>query len=84
MSLTKTQHKQHYLEGHANYHPGCPFCVRYRGLADRQERKRDEEDLQPAGEAAESDEVPAVSFDLCVFTQKGQGKSIPIVVVQTT
>ena len=28
VSLTKTQRKQHYLEGHANYHPGCPFCVR--------------------------------------------------------
>ena len=22
VSLTKTQRKQHYLEGHANYHPG--------------------------------------------------------------
>ena len=40
-SLTKTQRRQHYLEGHANYHPGYPFCVRCRGLADRHERKRD-------------------------------------------
>ena len=23
VSLTQTQRKQHYLEGHANYHPGC-------------------------------------------------------------
>ena len=27
VSFTKTQRKQHFLEGHANYHPGCPFCV---------------------------------------------------------
>ena len=40
VSLTKTQRKQHYLEGHANYHPGCPFCVRCRGLADRHEKAR--------------------------------------------
>ena len=45
VSLTKTQRRQHYLEGHANYHPGCPFCVRCRGLAGRHERKRDDEDL---------------------------------------
>ena len=40
VSLTKTQWKQHYLEGHANDHPGCPFCVRCRGLADRHEEAR--------------------------------------------
>ena len=27
-SLTKTQRRQHNLEGHAKYHPGGPFCVR--------------------------------------------------------
>ena len=40
VSLTKTQRKQHYLEGRANCHPGCPFCVRCRGLADRHEEAR--------------------------------------------
>ena len=43
VSLTKTQRKQHLLEGHANYHPGCQYCVRRRGLAERHEQKRDEE-----------------------------------------
>jgi hypothetical protein len=79
--LTKTQRKQHYLEGHANYHPGCPFCVRCRGLADRHERKRGEDDPEPGGEA-ELDEVPTVSFDFCFLMQKGQGKAIPTMVAR--
>ena len=80
-SLTKTQHKQYYLEGHANYHPGFPFCVRRRWLADRHERKRGEEDLQTGGEA-EPDEVPTISFDFCFLMQKDQGKAIPTMVAR--
>ena len=76
VSLTKTQRKQHYLEVHANYHPGCPFFVRCRGLADRHERNKHEEDHRPGGEP-ELDEVPTVSFDFCFLTRKEQGKAIP-------
>ena len=76
VSLTKTQSKQHYLDGQCNYHPGCPFCDRCRGLTDRHARKRDEQDRQPGGEV-EQDEVPTVSFDFCFLTQKDQGKSVP-------
>ena len=81
VSLTKTQRKQHYVEGHANYHPGCPFCPRCRGLADRHERKRDDEDLQ-AGDEAEQEEVLAISVDFCFIMQKDQGKSIPTLVAR--
>ena len=81
VSLTKTQRKQHYLEGHANYHPGCPFCVRCRGLADRHERKRGEDDPEPGGEA-ELEEVPTVSFDFCFLMQKEQGKAMPVLVAR--
>ena len=80
-SLTKTHRRQHYLEGHANYHPGCPFCVRCRGLADRHERKQDEED-QHAGVEVEQQEVPTISFDFCFLMQKDQGKSIPTLVAR--
>ena len=81
VSLTKTQRKQHYLEGHANYHPGCPFCVRCRGLADRHERKRGEDDPEPGGEA-DLDEVPTVSFDFCFIMQKEQGKAMPVLLAR--
>ena len=81
VSLTKTQRRQHDLEGHAKDHPWCPFCVRCRGLADRHGRKRDEEYLQPGGEV-EADEVPMISFDVCFLMQKDQGKSIPTMVAQ--
>ena len=81
MSLTKTQRKHHYLEGHANYHPECPFCLRFRGLADGQERNKHEEDHRPGGEP-ELDEVPTVSFDLCFLMQMEQGKAIPTMVAR--
>ena len=81
VSLTDTQRKQHYLEGHPNYHPGCPFCVRCRGLADRHERKRGEDDPEPGGKA-ELKEVPTVSFDFCFFVQKEQGKAMPVLVAR--
>ena len=81
VSLTKTQRKQHYLEGHANYHPGCPFCESCRGLADRHERNKQEEDPRPGGET-ELDEVPTVSFDFCFLMQKEQGKAIPTMVAR--
>ena len=69
VSLTKTQRKQHYLEGHANYHPGCPFCVRCRGRADRRElRERDEDELQP-GDEEEPEDIPTISFDFCFLMQ---------------
>ena len=80
-SLTNTQRKQHYLEGHANYHPGCPVCVRCRGLADRHERNKHEEDHRPGGEA-ELDEVPTISFDFCSLMQKEQGKSIQTMIAR--
>ena len=80
-SFTKTQRRQHYLEGHANYHPGCLFCVRCRGLADRHERKRVEEDPRAGGEDDHQD-VPTISFDFCFLMQKDQGKSIPTLVTR--
>ena len=81
VSMTKTQKKQHYLEGHANYHPGCPFCVRCRGLADRHERKRDEHEPEPVDED-DPQEVPTVSFDFCFLMQKEQGKAMQVLVAR--
>ena len=81
VSMTKTQRKQHYLEGHANCHPGCPFCVRCRGLVDRHERKRDEHELEPVDED-DPQEVPTVSFDFCFLMQKEQGKAMPVLVAR--
>ena len=81
VSLTKTQRRQQYLDGHSNYHPGCPFFVRCRGLADRHERKRGEEDERAGGEDEHQD-VPTISFDFCFRMQKDQGKSIPTLVAR--
>ena len=81
VSLTKTQRKQHYLEGHANSPPGCPFYVRFRGLADRHERKQDDDDLQ-AGDDVEPADVPTISFDFDLVMQKDHGKSIPTLVAR--
>ena len=74
VSFTKTQCKQHYLEGHANYHPVCPFCTRCRGLADRHQRKRDDVDLQ-AGDEVEPDDVPTISFEICFSCRRIKGKT---------
>ena len=80
-SLTKTQRRQHDLEGHTNYHPGCPFLTRCIGLADRHEQNRDEED-QRAGDEDEHQEVSTRSFDFCFLMEKDQGKSIPTLVAR--
>ena len=58
VSLTKTQRKKHYLEGHANYDPGCPSCVRCKGLADRHERCERDEDVFQQGDEDEPEDVP--------------------------
>ena len=79
VSLTKAQRRQHYLRVHANCHPGCLFCVRCRGLANRHERKQDEED-QRAGDEDEHQEVPTISFAFCFFMQRDQGTIIPTLV----
>ena len=38
VAMTKAQMTEHDFEGHANYHPGCEYCVRSRGLSHRHER----------------------------------------------
>ena len=79
--MTRAQRAKHEDDGHANYHSGCPFCVMCRGLADRHERRRDEEDQRAGGEG-EHQEVPTISFDFCLLMQKDQGKSIPTLVAR--
>ena len=84
VSLTKTQHKQHYLELHANYHP---VPVRCRRLAEQHQRKREAERIQAgddlrAGGEPEPGEVPTISFDFYLLIQKDQGRSLPVLVAR--
>ena len=72
-SLSKEKLEQHYLEGHANYDPGCEYCVRCRGLMDRHTR----------GESSEDSEIPTMSMDFCFLCQKDQGKSMPTLVMRS-
>ena len=75
---SKVKPCEHYLVGHADYHPGCEVCVRSRGLADRHERHPE----HAHDEGEEVDEVPTISFDFCFLCQKEQGRSIPTMVAR--
>ena len=76
MEMTRKQRETHWLEGHVNYHPGCEYCVRARGLANRHTSGKKDEAEFLEGE----DEVPTVSADLCFLSQLGQEKSLTVLV----
>ena len=71
LQMTRAQRRQHDDEGHANYHPGCEFCVRAKGLPDRHTRGK----TNDADELHKDEEMPTVSFDFCFLSQSGQAKA---------